>query len=87
ARPLAEQGWLVTFGISPDRPETGYGYIQAGDQLGDGVHRVARFVEKPDQARAEAMLVSGDHVWNAGIFLFRADAMLAALTEHAPEVL
>ncbi|MGJ3649156.1 mannose-1-phosphate guanylyltransferase/mannose-6-phosphate isomerase [Sphingomonas sp. GlSt437] len=87
ARPLAEQGWLITFGIEPSRPETGYGYIRLGEPLADGVHRVDRFVEKPDRDRAKAMLASGDHGWNAGIFLFRADAMLAALAEHAPDVL
>jgi mannose-1-phosphate guanylyltransferase/mannose-1-phosphate guanylyltransferase/mannose-6-phosphate isomerase len=84
---LAEQGWLVTFGIVPHRAETGYGYIRRGDALAPGVHRVERFVEKPDAATAEALLASGDHYWNGGIFLFRADAYLAALGTHAPEVL
>jgi mannose-1-phosphate guanylyltransferase len=87
ALPLVEKGWLVTFGISPDAPETGYGWIQVGDQLAEGVHRVARFVEKPPRDRAEAMLASGDHAWNGGIFLFRADAYLRALAEHAPGML
>ncbi len=84
ALPLVAQGWLVTFGIAPDGPETGYGYIAVGEAIADGVHRVANFVEKPDRARAEAMIAGGDHVWNGGIFLFRADAYLAALGEHAP---
>jgi len=87
AVPHADAGWLVTFGISPDAPETGYGYIQLGDALAAGVHQVARFVEKPDAARAAEMLATGDHVWNGGIFLFRADAYLAALADHAPEIL
>jgi len=87
AVPHADAGWLVTFGISPDAPETGYGYIQLGDALAAGVHQVARFVEKPDAARAAEMLATGDHVWNGGIFLFRADAYLAALADHAPEML
>jgi len=87
AMPLVADGWLVTFGISPDAPETGYGYIQVGDAVGAGVHRVARFVEKPERAAAEAMLASGDHAWNGGIFLFRADAYLEALAAHAPEML
>ncbi|MCE3544089.1 mannose-1-phosphate guanylyltransferase/mannose-6-phosphate isomerase, partial [Escherichia coli] len=64
AMPLVAEGWLVTFGITPDAPETGYGWIQVGDEVGHGVHRVARFVEKPPRDRAEAMLASGDHAWN-----------------------
>jgi len=87
ALPMAEQGWLVTFGITPDAPETGYGYLQIGKALAEGVHEVARFLEKPDRATAEAMLASGDHAWNGGIFLFRADAYLGALACHAPEML
>lgn len=87
ALPLVAEGWLVTFGITPDAPETGYGYIQIGDALANGIHRVARFVEKPPRALAEAMLASGDHAWNGGIFLFRADAYLDALREHAPAML
>lgn len=87
ARPLAADGWLVTFGIEPDAPETGYGYIALGDALTDGVHSVARFVEKPDEDRARAMLEQGGHVWNAGIFLFSASAYLSALAEHQPDML
>lgn len=87
ALPLVEDGWLVTFGITPDAPETGYGYIQVGEPLRAGVHRVARFVEKPKREVAEAMLAAGDHAWNGGIFLFRADAFLAALETHAPAIL
>ncbi|WP_345573570.1 mannose-1-phosphate guanylyltransferase, partial [Stakelama sediminis] len=87
ALPLVEQGWLATFGITPDAPETGYGYIQVGETLAPGAHRVARFVEKPERAVAEAMLASGDHVWNGGIFLFRADRYLEVLGRHAPDML
>lgn len=87
AVPLARDGWLVTLGITPDAPETGYGYIALGEVLAEGVQRVERFIEKPDLARAEAMLAAGDHVWNAGIFLFRADSYLAALAEYQPEML
>jgi len=87
ARPLVAQGWLVTFGIEPDAPETGFGYIALGDELAEGVRQVARFVEKPDLARATAMLAQGGHVWNAGIFLFSAHAYLAALAEHQPAML
>lgn len=87
ALPLVGDGWLVTFGITPDAPETGYGWIQRGPAVGDGVFRVQRFVEKPPRDRAEAMLAGGDHDWNGGIFLFRADRYLAALGQHAPEIL
>lgn len=87
ALPLVAQGWLVTFGITPDGPETGYGYIQMGETCGEAVHEVARFVEKPDLANAQRMLEGGDHAWNAGIFLFRADSYLAALERHRPDML
>ncbi|PZU56892.1 MAG: mannose-1-phosphate guanylyltransferase/mannose-6-phosphate isomerase [Sphingobium sp.] len=87
AMPLVAEGWLVTFGITPDSPETGYGYIRMGDELADGVRKVANFVEKPDLERATAMLAEGGYTWNAGIFLFRADAFLKALGELQPEML
>lgn len=86
ALPLVAQGWLVTFGITPDAPETGYGYIQVGEAVAAGVHRVARFVEKPLLDVAKAMVSTGDHAWNSGIFMFRADAFLSALGEHAPAI-
>ncbi|MDJ0277332.1 mannose-1-phosphate guanylyltransferase/mannose-6-phosphate isomerase [Sphingomonas sp. 2R-10] len=87
ALPKVQDGWLATFGITPDAPETGYGWIQAGEQVADGVHRVARFVEKPPLDAAQAMLAGGDHVWNGGIFLFRADRYLAELGQHEPAML
>ena len=87
AAPLAADGWLVTFGIAPDRAETGYGYIKRGEALAEGAYRAARFAEKPDRATAEAWLAEGGWDWNAGIFLFDRDALLAALGEHAPEML
>ena len=87
ALPLVAKGWLVTFGITPDAPETGYGYIKMGESCGDMIHEVVRFVEKPDAARAAEMLAEGNHVWNAGIFMFRADAYLAALERHQPAML
>ena len=80
-------GWLVTFGITPTGPETGYGYIKMGAELGAGLQRVSRFVEKPNAVNAARMIADGDHVWNGGIFLFRADAYLAALKEFAPDIL
>jgi mannose-1-phosphate guanylyltransferase/mannose-1-phosphate guanylyltransferase/mannose-6-phosphate isomerase len=87
ALPMVEQGWLVTFGIDPHAPETGYGWIHVGEGIAPRVHRVASFVEKPPRDRADAMLAAGDHVWNGGIFLFRADAFLGALSVHAPDML
>lgn len=87
ALPLVEDGWLVTFGIAPDSPETGYGWIKVGDEIAEGVHRVDRFVEKPPLESAEAMLATGDHAWNGGIFLFRADIYLGALASYAPDML
>jgi mannose-1-phosphate guanylyltransferase len=87
ARPLVEQGWLVTFGITPTGPETGYGYIHKGDTLNGDLCRVERFVEKPSREAAEAMLADGNHLWNGGIFLFRADIYLGALSVHAPDML
>ncbi|SEK53614.1 mannose-1-phosphate guanylyltransferase (GDP) /mannose-6-phosphate isomerase, type 2 [Sphingomonas palmae] len=86
ALPLVEDGWMVTFGITPDAPETGYGYIKVGDEVAAGVHRVARFVEKPQRDVAEAMIASGDHAWNGGIFLFCADAYLKALEQFRPDI-
>jgi mannose-1-phosphate guanylyltransferase len=85
--PLVDRGWLATFGITPDAPETGYGYIRIGEEEAPGVHRVDRFVEKPNRATAEAMLAQGGYVWNGGIFLFRADAYLRALAAHSPTML
>lgn len=87
ALPLARDGWLITFGIDPQSPETGYGWIKRGDEILPGVNRVAHFVEKPPLDRAEAMFSAGDHYWNGGIFLFRADAFLSALGAHAPAML
>lgn len=85
AGPAAE-GRIVTFGITPDRPETGYGYLELAGQ-GDGPQPLARFVEKPDVASAAQMLAQGHYLWNAGIFLFRADAMIQAFRTHAPQYL
>lgn len=88
AMPAVLAGALATFGIDPSRPETGYGYIAAGDVL-DGhraVHAVNRFVEKPGRAAAEAMLEMGGHYWNAGIFLMRADRYLAELARQQPAI-
>ena len=83
---LAREGWLVTFGIAPTRPETGFGYIEAGEALSSDASKVARFVEKPDLARAQEYVAQKRFSWNSGMFCFTAGAVLAALRRHAPEV-
>ena len=85
----ALQDRLVTFGICPTKPETGYGYIQAADALAtaNGVFGVRRFVEKPDAATAEQYLQSGDFYWNSGMFLFKPAVFLAELEKYQPEIL
>lgn len=86
ARALTRSGALVTFGIAPDRPETGYGYIEAGEALTEDGFRVARFVEKPDADKAAEFLASGRFLWNSGMFCFRAGDFLAALQTCAAEL-
>ena len=87
AADVAAEGFITTFGIAPDRPETGFGYIQAGERLAGRLQKVAAFREKPDAATAAEYLASGRYSWNAGIFLFRPDTMLAELGRYAPGVL
>ena len=84
---VASDGWLVTFGIRPDRPETGFGYIRRAESIGDGAYRVGEFVEKPDATKAQAYLDDGSYDWNSGMFLFSAAAYLHELELHAPEML
>ena len=84
ARPAAEAGSIVTFGIEPDHPATGFGYIAAGE--GEGVRAVARFVEKPPLEQAEAMLAEGGYYWNAGIFLAKARTWREELERYAPAI-
>jgi len=82
----AENDAMVTLGISPDRPHTGYGYIQFAEEDKDGVYAVKRFTEKPDEDTARAFLQSGDYLWNAGIFVWRAKTVLDAYERFAPEI-
>jgi mannose-1-phosphate guanylyltransferase/mannose-6-phosphate isomerase len=82
AAELARQGFLVTFGITPHTPETGYGYIEAGEG-----HRVLSFVEKPDAATAKKYIRQGNFYWNSGMFAFTAPTFLREITEHAPRIL
>lgn len=86
---VAQSRWLVTFGIEPTGPETGYGYIQQGDAIvgSSGSLSVKKFVEKPNLEKAKKMLEDGDYCWNAGIFLFRADSYLTAMEKYSPEML
>lgn len=88
AAKVARKGALVTLGIQPTRPETGYGYIKVGAPLEKvpAANRVDAFVEKPDLAQARRYLRSGRYLWNGGIFVFRADAILEALRSHMPEL-
>ncbi|GEM_PF-41839 len=87
---VAAEGWLVTLGIKPGYPETGYGYIERGDFLGmvgdfEG-YRVARFVEKPDLETAKAYVESGNYVWNSGMFIWRVSRILEEMEKHMPEM-
>ena len=77
---------IVTFGIKPTRPETGYGYIRAGEAMSPGVFKVAKFAEKPALEVAEAYLADGGYSWNAGIFLFSPTVMLAEMQRHRPDI-
>lgn len=86
ALPLAEAGKLVTFGIVPTHPETGYGYIEKGDNVGGGF-MVSRFVEKPDLLTAQDYLASGSYFWNSGMFMFRARRYLEELGHFRPDIL
>ncbi len=83
AAALARQDYLVAFGIAPDRPETGYGYLERGEPLAGG-YAIRRFVEKPDLATAQSYLASGSFSWNGGIFAFRAGHLLEELAAHRP---
>jgi mannose-1-phosphate guanylyltransferase/mannose-6-phosphate isomerase len=86
ALPAAAAGKLVTFGIVPTAPETGYGYIKQAGRRSDGPVAIERFIEKPDAERAAAFLKEGGYFWNSGMFLFRADRYLAELARHAPDI-
>ncbi|MUK26510.1 mannose-1-phosphate guanylyltransferase/mannose-6-phosphate isomerase [Aliivibrio fischeri] len=87
AMPQAESGKLVTFGIVPTAPETGYGYIKKGDELiTSGAFEVSQFVEKPNLETAQSYLLSGDYLWNSGMFLFKASRYLEELNLHRPDI-
>lgn len=83
---LAQDGWLVSFGIAATAPETGFGYLKRGEPIGAGGFRTAQFVEKPDLERAKAFLADGGYAWNGGIFAFRVKDFLAELATHRPQI-
>lgn len=88
AATLAQEGWLVSFGIEAKTPETGFGYLKRGDAISSGQgFRVDQFVEKPDRERAQSFLDAGIYAWNGGIFAFRAGDFLAELEAHRPAIL
>jgi mannose-1-phosphate guanylyltransferase len=87
AYPFAANGKLVTFGIVPQTPETGYGYLRAGESLGGGVSRVDAFIEKPDLDTAKQYLSSGKYLWNSGLFMFKASRYLEELKLYRPDIL
>ncbi|MDE2255322.1 MAG: mannose-1-phosphate guanylyltransferase/mannose-6-phosphate isomerase [Betaproteobacteria bacterium] len=80
ATQLAREGWLVTFGIEPEAPETGFGYIEADD------HKVKRFIEKPDAETARGLLAAGGHYWNSGMFCFTPATILQEMQRHCPQI-
>jgi mannose-1-phosphate guanylyltransferase/mannose-6-phosphate isomerase len=84
---VCAEGKLVTFGIVPSKPETGYGYIQAGEEVESGIHQVEAFVEKPDAATAEQYVGAGNYYWNSGMFMFRAKDFLSELKDRQPKIL
>lgn len=87
AMELCMQNHLVTFGIVPTRPETGYGYIKVGEQVSHGASKVDQFVEKPKMATAEEYVKAGNYLWNSGMFMFKAADLLSELEKHEPEIL
>jgi mannose-1-phosphate guanylyltransferase/mannose-1-phosphate guanylyltransferase/mannose-6-phosphate isomerase len=87
AAELAQEGWLVSFGIEATAPETGFGYLKRGEAIGDKGFRTAQFVEKPDLERAQRFLDEGIYAWNGGIFAFRVSDFLKELETHRPAIL
>ena len=87
AAPCAAEGHILTFGIVPDHPATGYGYIQAGEKFVDSISQVDKFVEKPNLEKAKAYLSEGNFLWNSGMFLIRADVYLSELKKYRPDIL
>ncbi len=87
AQEMAEQGYMVTFGITPTEPHTGYGYIEIGQALESEAHEIAAFKEKPDLQTAEGFVQSGKYLWNSGMFCFKASRYLSEIEAHQPDLL
>lgn len=84
---IASDGdYLVTMGISPNRPESGYGYIEKGDEVDNGAYKVKRFVEKPNVDVAKSFLEKGNYLWNSGMFIWRADRLLREIKKYLPDL-
>lgn len=87
AKKYARQNFLVCFGVAPDHPETGYGYIEFGEHIGDSdAYKISRFVEKPNIELAKEYIASGKYYWNSGMFMFRASIYLQELKQNAPDI-
>ena len=84
---LADQGYVVTFGITPHYPETGYGYVEGGQEIAHGALTISRFVEKPDKKTAEQYLAAGNYFWNSGMFAFKASVILEEFGTYQPDLL
>ena len=87
ARDAASEGYLMGFGIVPDAPETGYGYLQAGAAMGKRTLKIDAFVEKPSRESAEQFILSGQYFWNSGMFLFHCNQLISEMAVHAPDIL
>ena len=90
AEEVAKKGYLVTLGITPDSPETGYGYVKRGNEIGvynnQSVYKIDRFLEKPDLPTAEQFVASGDYYWNSGIFIWQISTLMDAFSQHLPDL-
>ncbi|MCB0209584.1 MAG: mannose-1-phosphate guanylyltransferase [Anaerolineae bacterium] len=90
AEEAAKEGYLVTLGITPDKPETGYGYVKRGSEIGTynehTVYNIDQFLEKPDLATAESFVASGDYYWNSGIFIWQISTLMDSFSEHMPDL-
>ena len=84
---LAQDDYIVTFGIKPHYPETGYGYIEGGSLINDNSYSINKFIEKPDEEKANEYMSKGNYFWNGGIFVFKASTIIKQFEIHAPEIL
>jgi len=87
AQKAADDGYLVTFGIKPDYPATGYGYIEAGENINTNIYHISKFKEKPDYKTAQSFLEDGNFYWNSGMFMWNIDSILASFDKLAPDII